>query len=93
MADTREDRFQEPDAGLSGGSLAYVYLLTSVAALGGLLLSLLLVRCVLPQDVRLLLRHRMAIVAGGVPLTVVVYSFVHVLLWDVAMSALAGGLA
>jgi sugar porter (SP) family MFS transporter len=37
MVTDRADRLGARDAGQSGGSLAYVYLLTSVAALGGLL--------------------------------------------------------
>ena len=37
VAETREDHFGKTGAGPSGGSLGYVYLLTSVAALGGLL--------------------------------------------------------
>ncbi len=37
MADSSEDRGARPEAVTSGGSLGYVYLLTSVAALGGLL--------------------------------------------------------
>jgi len=37
VAETREDHFGKTGAGPPGGSLGYVYLLTSVAALGGLL--------------------------------------------------------